>query len=85
MYVLTTIMTLATVPRATANFEAYPWAWGVVRLERAGNRQYPASHVSETAGYAFVSSVRHDRGFVFLFGIALYPNLITSNPAPTTA
>ena len=32
MYMLTTIVTLITIPQATANFAKYPLVWGVVVL-----------------------------------------------------
>lgn len=82
MYGITTILTLATVPRATANFQEYPWAVVVVVLNMLAIANIPRAMYLRRPGYAFVSSCATIAAFVFLFGIALYPNLVTSNPAP---
>ncbi len=82
LYLFTTILTLVMVPRATANFERWPWAWAVVLLNVLAIANIPRSIYLKKAGMAFLSSCATITTFIALFGIALFPNLITSNPSP---
>ncbi len=82
MYLATTIWTLTEVPRATANFRDYPWAWVVVGLNVLAIANIPRAIHKGRPGYAFVSSCCTIAAFVFLLCIGLYPNLATSNPMP---
>lgn len=79
-YVLVTIMTLVMVPRATRNFESYPIAWGIVLLNILAIANIPRAIVQRRATYAFISSSATIAALVCLFGMALYPNLVTSSP-----
>lgn len=81
-YLMTTILTLATLPHATANFREMPWAWGVVLLSILAIANVPRALHRKRPGEAFVSSGGIIGSLVFLFGIALFPNLITSLPNP---
>lgn len=81
-FMLTTIATLVEVPRATRNFEEHPWAWLVVLLNLLAIANIPRAVYQRRPGYAFLSSSATIAALVFLFGIALYPNLVTSNPNP---
>lgn len=81
-YLLVTIMTLATIPRATANFGAYPWAWLVVLASILAIANIPRSLFLHRPARAFASSCAAIAGLVFLFGIALFPNLVTSSVDP---
>jgi cytochrome d ubiquinol oxidase subunit II len=85
LYVFTTILTLVTVRRSTANFETYPWAWSVVLLNILAIANIPRAMYLGRPGQAFASSCGTIAAFVFLFGIALFPNLITSNPEPANS
>jgi cytochrome d ubiquinol oxidase subunit II len=85
LYVFTTILTLVTIPRSTANFETYPWAWSVVLLNILAIANIPRAMYLGRPGRAFASSCATIAAFVFLFGIALFPNLITSNPDPASS
>lgn len=81
-YLLTTIATLMTLPHATANFRDYPWAWGVVLLSILAIANVPRSLFNRAPGQAFASTSLTIVMLVVLFGIALFPNLITSLPNP---
>ncbi len=83
LYLLTTIYSLVQVPNATRNFKEHPWVWVVVLLNVLAIANIPrAIHLGRPA-YAFLSSSCSIAAFVFLFGVALYPDLLVSslNPA----
>jgi cytochrome d ubiquinol oxidase subunit II len=81
-YLLVTMMTLILIPRATRNFADHSWAWGLVLLNILAIANIPRAIVLRRAGYAFVSSSATIAALVCLFGLALFPNLITSQPNP---
>lgn len=81
-YMLTTIATLATIPRAIENFENHPWAWGVVVGNVLAIANIPRSLYLQKRFQAFLSSAGAIAGFTFLFGIALFPNLAVSSIDP---
>jgi cytochrome bd ubiquinol oxidase subunit II len=82
LYLLTTIFALATVPGATRNFAAHPWAWIVVALNVLAIANIPrAIHLGRPT-YAFISSCCTIAAFIFLFSIALTPNLVASSIKP---
>ena len=82
-YMLTTMYTLALVPRATANFQQLAVGGGGGGRQRAGDRQHPALalHWGRPA-QAFVSSCVTIATLTLLFGLALYPNLVTASNDP---
>jgi cytochrome d ubiquinol oxidase subunit II len=82
MYMLTTSYTLATMPRAIHNFEAMPWAWVVVVLNVLAVANIPRAIFQRRPRYAFVSSSCTIAALTFLFGVALFPNLIVSTLDP---
>jgi cytochrome d ubiquinol oxidase subunit II len=82
MYMLTTIYTLATIPRAVKNFEVMPWAWVVVVLNVLAVANIPRAIFQRRPLYAFVSSSCTIAALMFLFGVALFPNLIVSTLDP---
>jgi cytochrome d ubiquinol oxidase subunit II len=79
-YMLVTIMTLMTIPRATKNFHDHPWAWLVVILNVLAIANIPRAISQQRPAYAFISSSATIAALVCLFGIALFPNLVTSKP-----
>ncbi|WP_432798966.1 cytochrome d ubiquinol oxidase subunit II [Poriferisphaera sp. WC338] len=79
MYIIVTVYTLVAVPRAIENFQNYPWAWIVVGLNVLAIANIPRAIHHNRPLYAFVSSCCTIAAFVFLFSIALYPNLVTSS------
>jgi cytochrome d ubiquinol oxidase subunit II len=83
LYILGSMYTLAAVPRATANFERFPWAAIIVVLNVLAIANIPRSVYRNRPIQAFASSVITIVCLVFLFGVALFPNLVTArnNPA----
>lgn len=81
-YVLTTIMTLVLEPHATANFKQYPLSWVVVVLNVLAIANIPRAIYLGRPLYAFISSSCSIAAFTFLFGIALFPNLMVSSLNP---
>ncbi|MFO0907159.1 MAG: cytochrome d ubiquinol oxidase subunit II [Isosphaeraceae bacterium] len=81
-YFLTTVATLVTVEHAVAAFKRYPWSWSVVVLNVLAVANIPRALFRRNAGVAFLSSSAAIAAFVLLFGLALFPNLVTSNPNP---
>jgi len=82
MYLFTTIFALVNVPAATENFRKYPWCWIVVLLNVLAVANIPRAIHQNRPAYAFVSSCSCIAAFVFLFGVALFPNLLVSSIAP---
>jgi cytochrome d ubiquinol oxidase subunit II len=81
-YTLTTIMTLVLLPDATKNFKNYPLSWIVVVLNVLAVANIPRAIVLKKPFYAFFSSCCCILAFTFLYGIALFPNLLVSNLNP---
>ena len=82
LYILTTIVTLIRLPSVTKNFETLPAAWLAVVLNVLAIANIPRAIYKEKPFYAFVSSSLTIAGLVFLFGMALFPNLIVSSIDP---
>jgi cytochrome d ubiquinol oxidase subunit II len=80
LYVLVTIITLVEIPRATRNFHDHPWAWSIVVLNVLAIANIPRAIWQQRPAYAFISSSATIAALVCLFGIALFPNLVTSRP-----
>jgi cytochrome d ubiquinol oxidase subunit II len=80
-YMLTTIYTVALVPRATANFERWPLAAGVVVVNVLAVANIPRALHWNRPGQAFLSSCVVIATLVMLFGLALFPNLVTASNA----
>jgi len=78
-YLLTTIYTLVNIPAATENFKHYPWAWVVVVLNVLAIANIPRAIYQGRPLYAFISSCCTIAAFNFLFGVALFPNLLVSS------
>lgn len=82
LYVLTTIYTLVQIPHAIRNFEAVPWAWIIVVLNVLAIANIPRAVYQGRPLYAFVSSSCTIAAFNFLFGIAMFPNMVVSSIDP---
>ena len=82
MYLFTTIFALVNVPTATDNFRNYPWCWLVVLLNVLAVANIPRAIYLNRPGYAFLSSCATIAALVFLFGVALFPNLVVSSLDP---
>jgi cytochrome d ubiquinol oxidase subunit II len=81
-YMLTTMYTLAMVPRATLNFERWPWAAVVVVVNVLAVANIPRALHWSRPGEAFLSSCAVIATLVMLLGLALYPNLVTASNDP---
>ncbi len=81
-YILTTIYTLVAMPAAVRNFEEIPGAWAVVLLNVLAIANIPRAIFLNKPLYAFVSSSCTIAALTFLFGFALFPNLIVSSLDP---
>jgi cytochrome d ubiquinol oxidase subunit II len=81
-YMLTTIYTLVNIPHAIRNFRQIPGAWLVVVLNILAVANIPRAVYSGRPFYAFLSSCATISALMFLFGIALFPNLIASSLDP---
>ncbi|MCA9629768.1 MAG: cytochrome d ubiquinol oxidase subunit II [Myxococcales bacterium] len=81
-YIGVTMLTLVSVPRALDNFERWPAAWVLVALNVLAIANIPRAIHLGRAGYAFVSSSATIASLVFLFGMAMFPNLLHSTPVP---
>jgi cytochrome d ubiquinol oxidase subunit II len=79
LYVLTTILTLIEVPRAASNFERFPWAAVIVVLNVLAVANIPRALFAGKYGQAFLSSSATIAAFVFLLGMAIFPNLVTAS------
>ncbi|MFI5143040.1 MAG: cytochrome d ubiquinol oxidase subunit II [Thermoanaerobaculales bacterium] len=84
-YLLVTVFTLVRLPGAIRNFEQIPWAWLVVAANVLAIANIPRAIYHRRPRAAFVSSSCTIAALLFLFGVALYPNLIASRLDPTTS
>jgi cytochrome d ubiquinol oxidase subunit II len=82
LYVLTTIFTLVSLPHAIENFQTYQWAWLVVVLNVLAIANIPRAIYLNRPFYAFVSSCCTIAALTFLFGGALYPDMVVSSIDP---
>jgi cytochrome d ubiquinol oxidase subunit II len=82
LYLLTTIFTLVAIPRATANLAELRWGWVVVVLNVLAAGNVPRAVYLRRYGQAFVSSAATIVALVVLFGLAQWPNLVTSTLDP---
>ena len=85
LYILGTMYTLVTIPRATANFGRFPWAAAVVVLNVLAIANIPRSVYRGKPIQAFASSSITILALVALFGLALWPNLATASNNPANS
>lgn len=81
LYILGTIYTLIAVPRATQNFERFPWAAAIVLVNVLAIANIPRSVYLAKPVQAFASSAITIIALVALFGLALWPNLVAARNA----
>lgn len=79
LYILGTMYTLVAIPRATANFREYPWAVAIVLLNVLAIANIPRAVYRDRPIQAFASSAATIVCLVFLFGMALFPNLVSAS------
>jgi cytochrome d ubiquinol oxidase subunit II len=85
LFMLTSIATVAFIPRATANFEHWPWAAVFVVAAIFAVANIPRCLYWGEPGQAFASSGVVIVCMVILFGLALYPNLVTASNDPANS
>lgn len=78
-YLTLSACTLAAFPDATANYAQHPWLWVVPALNVLAIANVPRAIYRGRPLDAFLSSAAAIAAFTFLFGAALFPNLITSS------
>jgi len=81
-FMLTTLYTVARVPRATANFERFPVLVAVVVIAILAVANIPRCLYWNRPAQAFISSTILIVSQVALFGAALFPNLVTASNGP---
>jgi cytochrome d ubiquinol oxidase subunit II len=82
LFMLTSIATVAFIPRATSNFERWPGAAALVVIAIVAVANIPRCLYRGRPGQAFASSCTMIVCLVALFGLALYPNLVTASNDP---
>lgn len=82
IYLAMTAWTMIEVPHALANFKHFPIAWVIVVLNVLAVANIPRAIYHNRPLYAFISSACTIAALVFLVGMALYPNLVTSSIEP---
>ncbi|MEZ4699019.1 MAG: cytochrome d ubiquinol oxidase subunit II [Rhodothermales bacterium] len=82
LYMFVTMYTLVTLPDVTRHFETYPAAWAIVGLNVLAIANIPRAIFKGRPFHAFLSSVFTMFSLVFLFGAALFPNLVVSSIDP---
>jgi cytochrome d ubiquinol oxidase subunit II len=82
-YVLGSMYTLVAIPKATANFQRHPWAAAIVIVSVLAVANIPRSVFLARPRHAFASSSATIIALVALFGIALWPNLVTASNDPS--
>ncbi len=83
LYLLSTKLTLVLVPTATANFERFPWAVLIMIIAVLAIANIPRAIFFRKYGEAFLSSSVTIIALVGLFGITIFPNLVTASNDPT--
>jgi len=79
LFMFTTVATVVLIPRATENFERFPLAAVIVVAGFLAVANIPRCLYWGKPGQAFVSSCVVIASLVGLFGMALFPNLVTAS------
>ncbi len=82
LYVLVSAITLTSFPQTTGKYREYPWLLLVVLLNVLAIANIPRAISIGWPFYAFLSSSCTIAAFTFLFGMTLWPNMITSTVNP---
>jgi cytochrome d ubiquinol oxidase subunit II len=83
LYLLVTISTLLFVPSAATNFRHYPWAGLIVVANVLAIAYIPRSLFLQRYGRAFLASTLTIACMVFLFAMAVYPNILLARNDPS--
>ena len=82
VYLAVSVVTLLGVPSATANFRDYPVIWIMPALNALAIANVAREMFHGRPLAAFASSSAAIAALVFLLGVAIFPNLVTSSPHP---
>jgi cytochrome d ubiquinol oxidase subunit II len=82
LYLLATIYTLLVVPGAAANFRHYPWTAVVLVGNVLAIAYVPRALFLRRYGRAFLASAATIACMVFLFAMAVFPNLLLARNDP---
>ncbi len=82
LYLLSSAVTLTSFPQATGKYREYPWLGLVVLLNVLAIAGIPRAICIGKPVLAFVASSCTIAAFTFLFGMTLWPNMITSTVSP---
>ena len=82
LYMLTTMLTLVEIPRATANFAELPWAAAIVVVNVLAIANIPRALFGGKWGQAFVSSSVTIAAMVCLFALAVFPDIVPASNDP---
>lgn len=82
LYILTTMATLVSVPHSVVNFERFPWGAGLVVLNVLAIANIPRALFARRYAEAFASSSLTIVLLVGLFGMAMFPSLVTASNDP---
>jgi len=82
LYLLTTMYTLTSVPRATESFERHPWAAAIVVINVLAVANIPRTLFSRRYGQAFLASSTTIAAMVVLFALAIYPDIVRASNDP---
>ena len=85
LYMLGSMYTLVAIPRATANFQQFPWAAAIVVVNVLAIANIPRAFYHNHPRQAFASSTLTILCLVALFGLALFPNLVTASNNPANS
>ncbi len=85
MYVVVSVATWFVAPRALIIFDTHPTAWLVVAVNAVAVLSIPLALARHWSGRAFFASCLAVCALVLLLGLALFPNLVTSNPTPANS
>jgi cytochrome d ubiquinol oxidase subunit II len=85
LYILVTQYTLLAVRHAASNFEHHPWAVGVVVFSVLAIAYIPRALFLGRHGRAFVASSLTIASLVFLFAMALFPDVVRASNDPASS
>jgi cytochrome bd ubiquinol oxidase subunit II len=78
LYLVTTVVTLATIPRVLANFQRFPWVWAVVAASVAALALILRGLLGGRPWQSFAASSALVVGLVGLVGFSLFPDMVVS-------
>ena len=82
LFLAVSMMAIAWIPHAIANFERWPLAWGVVVLNVLAIANIPRAIYQGRPAYAFISSCCTIAALTFMVAMALFPDLAISSLNP---